>query len=134
MKKPSLLFVDDRSKRIHAALRKYGEKYDVTIAPSVKEALRAISKNSYDVVSLDHDLNGDDFQNSDDPTSGMEMIRMIQRYDWPHNHYRPLFIIHTSNIFAGEKMALALRDLGFRVGGFPFDYDESRIEWETKLV
>jgi len=122
MDKLKMLFVDDRSKRIHAALNQYGEKYDVTIAPSVKEALRAISQTDFDVISLDHDLNGDDYQDSDDRTSGMEIIRFITEYGWPKAKV-PSFIIHTSNAFAGQQMYNKLRHMGLTANTIPFSYD-----------
>lgn len=130
MPKNKLLFVDDRSKRIHAALAKYGEKYDVTIAPNVKEALRAISEERYSVISLDNDLNGDDYQSLDDKTSGMEIIRYIVSFGYPHQELPPIFIIHSKNSFAARKMQKTLVDAGYAAGWFTFSYDTSKIEWE----
>lgn len=126
--KLKLLFVDDRSKRIHSALRKYGNDYDVCIAPSVKEALRLISAENWAVVSMDHDLNGDDFQDPDERTCGMEIVRYLVSHGWPYKA-QPLFVIHTGNIFAGQVMAQRLQDAGFSVLNSRYDYDESRIEW-----
>lgn len=123
-----LLFVDDRSKRIHSALRKYGHDCDVRIAPSVKEALRLISQENWDIVSLDHDLNGEDFQNPDEKTCGMEIVRYLISYGWPYKA-QPLFVIHTSNLFAGQVMAQRLTDSGFSVLNSRYSYDESVIEW-----
>lgn len=117
-----LLFVDDRSKRIHAALKKYGTEYDIRIAPSVKEALRLISAEDWDIVSLDHDLNGDDFQNPEDKTSGMEIVRWIEQYGLPRKQ-RPFFIIHTSNSFAAQVMEIRLRKCGQRVSLERFTYE-----------
>jgi len=67
--KKRLLFVDDRTKRIHYALNNYPD-YEVTIATCVPEALRQLVSQEWDVVSLDHDLNGHDFQDPDTPTGG----------------------------------------------------------------
>lgn len=128
MPKPKLLFVDDRSKRIHSALAKYGNDYDVRIAPNVKEALRLISQENWDVVSLDHDLNGDDFQNPDEKTCGMEIVRYICARGWPYPE-KPLFVVHTKNIFAGEFMVTVFWDHKFQASYFPYNYNESRIEW-----
>lgn len=124
---PRLLFIDDRSKRIHSALRKYRD-YDIRIAPSVKEALRLISETNWEIVSMDHDLNGDDFQNPDERTCGMELVRHLIGYGWPYKA-QPLFVVHTKNIFAGKVMVQRLTDAGFSVLNSPYNYDESVIEW-----
>ena len=105
--KPKMLFVDDRSKRIHSALRKYADKYDVTIAPNVPEALRLLSSQSWRVVSLDADLDGNDFVDSNSEQSGMEIVRYITREKWPMGHL-PRFIIHSSNEFVAEMMYQSL--------------------------
>lgn len=101
--KPKMLFVDDRSKRIHSALRKYGDEFDVTIAPNVPEALRLLSSQSWKIVSLDADLDGNDFVFPDSQFSGMEIVRYIKRTKWPKG-MAPSFIIHSSNEFVAELM------------------------------
>lgn len=126
--KQKLLFVDDSSKRIHSALLKYSD-FDCRIAPNVLEALRLISHEDWDVVSLDYDLNGRDFQQPDDPTSGMEIVRWLEKYGWPHKGDKPFFVVHTSNGFAGQVMADRLIAAGFRCGYFPYSYDVLVIEW-----
>lgn len=126
--KLKLLFVDDRSKRIHSALVKYGDDFDVRIAPSVKETLRLISAENWDIVSLDHDLNGEDFQNPDERTCGMEIVRHVVHYGWPWP-VKPVFVVHTKNIFSGHVMTQALRDAGYYASYVPYNYDESVIEW-----
>lgn len=108
--KPKMLFVDDRSKRIHAALRKYSAEYEVTIAPNVPEALRLLSGNDWDVVSLDFDLDGNDFGDPDSKTCGMEIIRYIEKTPWPEKKRVPDFVLHSSNLFAAELMYLRLRE------------------------
>lgn len=124
--KGKVLFVDDRSKRIHSALRQYSFS-KVTIAPSAREALRLISSQDWDVISLDHDLNGSDFQDPDDPTSGMEIIRYIKKTGWPIDRKKPVFIVHTSNLFASRMMGERLSALGFVVYKVPFEYDDEAL-------
>lgn len=103
--KPKLLFVDDRSKRIHAALKKYGEEFDVTIAPNVPEALRLLSAGGWDVVSLDFDLDGNDFSDPDSKTCGMEVVRYLEKTNWPDRTKFPRkIILHSSNGFGRELM------------------------------
>lgn len=118
--KPKMLFVDDRSKRIHAALRRYGDEYDVTIAPNVPEALRLLSSQTWRVVSLDADLDGNDFVDPASKFSGMEIVRYIQNANWPSERQAPSFIIHSSNQFVAELMYKSLynwfmEDMGVQV-------------------
>ena len=117
-----MLFLDDRTKRIHSALFKYGHEYDVTIVTNVKECLRYMAAFDYNVISLDHDLNGCDF---DDPTgkdSGLEVVNYITSTGWPTGKPKPQFWIHSRNIFAGHKMATVLMEGGFKVSSKPFIY------------
>lgn len=125
-----ILFIEDRSKRIHTAIKKYSKEngFHLWIAPNVKEALRAMSNENWDIVSLDHDLNGDDYQKSSDPTCGMEIVRWVLNCGWPHER-QPLFIIHTHNLFVIKQMTNFLVSAGFRASAVPFNYDEKVIEW-----
>lgn len=126
--KQKLLFVDDSSERIHSALLKYSD-FDCRIAPNVLEALRLICHEDWDVVSLDHDLGGRDFQDPMDETSGMTIVRYLVEYGWPHRQSRPTFIVHSSNAFMGNLMVDELRDAGFKAAYFPYNYDVLTIEW-----
>jgi CheY-like chemotaxis protein len=119
--KGRMLFVDDRSKRIHAALEKYGPDYDVTIATNVRDALRLMSSEEFDVVSLDHDLNGCDFEDPDSPTCGMEIVRYIQKTGWPRPK-APSFWIHSTNLFASFLMWNALHRMELPAFQRPFKY------------
>lgn len=122
--KPRMLFVDDRSKRIHAALRQYGKRYDVTIAPNVREALRLLSSEKWNVVSLDYDLDGDDFSMPESKTCGMEIIRHL--LGWPQDRGVPEVIIHSSNIFGAEIMYRTLLNESHRIWHIivePFQYE-----------
>lgn len=128
--KPKMLFVDDRSKRIHSALRKYSDKYEVTIAPNVPEALRLLSSQEWDVVSLDYDLDGNDFSDPDSKTCGMEIVRYIEKTPWPEHRRVPEFILHSSNAFGAELMYWRMRERfadcfpSLTVSKERFQYDE----------
>jgi hypothetical protein len=120
--KPKMLFLDDRSKRIHAALKQYSEKYDVTIVATVIECLRFLSSETWDIVSLDHDLGGEEFSDPGNRTGGMEIIRYIGKLGWPLKIPRPVFIIHSSNAFAANTMVNGLKSLGFTASWERFEY------------
>lgn len=127
--KPKMLFLDDRTKRIHSAIRQYGEKYDLTIVTNVREFLRYIDREKYDIVSMDHDLCGLDYMSVDDPQSGMEAIKyMIETYSSPflggYVKRDCLFIIHSSNNMASNVMEAALKSMGFTVHRKVFEYDD----------
>lgn len=119
-----LLFVDDRSKRIHAALQQYAVEMDVTIAPNFYEAMRLLSSQDWDYVSLDHDLNGCDFQDPDSPESGMEIVRYLEKTGWPVGKFKPVFWIHSKNLFAAHLMVTRLIALGLDAYYQPFEYEK----------
>lgn len=123
--KPKMLFVDDSTKRIHAALEVYGEKYDLTICANVPEALRQLSRGNWDVLSFDFDLNGYDFQDPHEKTSGMEIVRYIATCGWPEGLEKPVIIIHSSNAFGANLMYTAFMRLDFKVHCEPFQYPEN---------
>jgi len=115
-----ILFVDDRTKRIMYALAQ--PDWDVTIATCVPEALRFLSSEDFDIVSLDHDLMGHDFDDPDTPTCGMEIVRYIEKCGWPPQRKRPHFQVHSKNFFAAHLMITKLRDLDFSVSQTVIDY------------
>lgn len=122
-----ILFLDDRSKRIHAALEKY-TGHDLTIVTTVKECIEKISNANaeWDVISLDHDLNYESFVNSDRPDCGMEVVRfLVIRGNFLSQKFkRTNFILHTSNALAGFTMKGALKKAGFdRVSYERFEYE-----------
>jgi CheY-like chemotaxis protein len=125
-----MLFVDDRMKRIDYALRNFPE-YEVSIAPNVPEALRAMSGQDWDVISLDHDLNGYDFQDPDTPTCGMEIVRYIEKTGWPTQRKKPEFWIHSSNLFAAHLMVVKLIRLGFNVWHKPIYYKVEHMKYDS---
>lgn len=122
--KPKMLFLDDRRKRIESARAKYGDKFALTVVSNVKECLRAMSEEDWEEVHLDHDLNGDDFQDPDDPTAGMEVVRYIVKTGWPPNKRKPIFRVHSSNIFASWFMVRTLQEAGHIAVWERFEYRE----------
>jgi len=132
VKKIKMLFMDDRTKRIMAALNKYQDKYDVTIVTNVKECLRYLCQQQWDILSLDHDLNGDDFQDPDDINSGMEVIRYLTKTAWTDRYKKPEVWVHSSNLFAAELMLVMFQNLNFKAYYRKFEYDEDRTKPAAK--
>lgn len=128
-----LLFLDDRSKRIHAALKKFVPEYEVTIVPNVKECLRAMSAQDWHIISLDHDLNGCDFEDPDCSEAGMEIVRYLEKTGWPEGKKKPIFHIHSSNIFAAHLMVTRLRAIGLVAEWHRFEYPEKDFQKVTQI-
>lgn len=118
-----ILFLDDRSKRIHAALKKYVD-HDLTIVTTVKECIEKISNEEWDQIRLDHDLNYESFVNPDRSDCGMEVVRFMvknRRFLMPGT--RNIYI-HTSNTAAAFLMGEKLVEAGFlRVFIERFEYE-----------
>jgi hypothetical protein len=104
------------------ALKKYADRYDVTICANVPEALRYLSREEWNVVSLDFDLNGHDFQDPGEITCGLEIVRYIGRCGgWPNARRQPdQIIIHSSNVFGATLMLRRLEELKL----------DSSLRWE----
>ena len=130
--KAKLLFVDDRTKRIHHALNNFSELYDLTIATCVLEALREMVRQDWDVISLDHDLGGIDFQDPDTPTCGMEIVRYIAKTGWPIQRKKPQFWVHSSNLFAAHLMVVSLTEAGHDAWYKPIIYKVENMKYDEK--
>ena len=133
MDKKNLLFVDDRTKRIHHALNNFPD-YNVTIATCVPEALRQMVAQDWDAISLDHDLNGHDFQDPDTPTCGMEIVRYIAKTGWPPHRKKPEFWIHSSNLFAANLMVVSLKNIGLTAFYKPVIYKVENMAYDEKGI
>jgi len=119
--KPHMLFLDDRTKRIEVVRDVY-KTFNVTIVVNVKECFRHLQRRNWDVVSLDHDLNGCDFEDPDNSNTGMEVVRYIEKTGWPPQLTKPSFWVHSSNLFAAHLMVVTLSEMGFDVCHKPFIY------------
>lgn len=124
-----VLFLDDRSKRLHAALEKY-KNSDLTLVCTVQECIKMISENEWDIISLDHDLGFEEYTNSLLPGSGMEIVRWMERNArWCRQHlHKTMIIVHSSNEPAGVQMVDRISTI-FREEGYwrttyeRFEYD-----------
>lgn len=128
--KRTVLFVDDRAKRIDWAIRQYYSTNNLIIAPNVPEALRAISSVQWkldDLISMDHDLNGSDFQSAEEKTCGMEIIRHLGESDyWRVLRDKSIqVVIHSSNEMGAIHMQNTLRMFGMPSMLRPINYEES---------
>lgn len=132
--KPKLLFLDDRTKRIESALEMYSEKYNVTIATNVMEFLRIISREDFAAWSLDADLDGHDFLDISDPSSGAYIVHYLEQTGgWPEGKQHPGVTIHSSNLLAATWMQSHLIGLGFPVVRMPFECPPKK-EYRVGLI
>jgi glycerol-3-phosphate cytidylyltransferase len=133
--KPRMLFVDDRTKRIHAALEKYSAEWDLTIATNVLETLRCLSQADWDVLDLDCDLGGQDFCPLDEDCSIMELVRYLEKTGWPPRKKKPRVILHSSNIFASYAVGVRLKRIFGNVEYARFIYpEEKKKKYNTGIV
>lgn len=116
-----ILFLDDAPER--AALfsaRSTGSDRARTIwARTSAEAIEALEVHgpSFDVLHLDHDLGGTQFQDSRSEESGMEVVRWLEHHGEAKG---AKVIIHTWNLQAGKRMVERLTDAGYKVIQKPF--------------
>lgn len=120
--KPKILFLDDRTERTRAAYEKYSQEYDLYPCSNVKECLRLLCREDFKIASLDHDLDGCDFEDPDSSNAGMEVVRYLEKTGWPTGKKKPYFIVHSSNIFAAHLMVTRLQALGLAAEWKRFEY------------
>lgn len=125
-----MLFLDDRTKRIEYALSHFTKDYEVTIVTNPLECLRYLSREDFDIVSLDHDLDGCDFQDPDSVNSGMQVVRYLEKTGWPPNKPKPIFHIHSSNLFAAYAMSTRMLAIGLSAYYYPIVYPENHMKYD----
>jgi CheY-like chemotaxis protein len=113
----NVLFLDDSENRIEQAIKIFTRiEYDITVVRTAEETIKELFGKSWDVVSLDHDLGGQVYVNSNREDCGMEVVR------WIKNNHPDVkkFIIHSWNIPAAREMMFTLRDCGYQANCYPF--------------
>lgn len=100
-----VLFLDDM--RCLWAIKMLGPHCDLTCVYTAQEAIKALKENAYDVVMLDHDLEGT-YQDPSEPNTGSEVVRFIAA----NPVQVKVFLVHTMNDRAWADMLFRLRDAG----------------------
>src|SRR5262245_41886870 len=108
-----ILFLDDDKKRYRRFLSAHPA---ATIVHTAQEAIVALRTASWDVVSLDHDLGGQQFQNPQESNSGSAVVRFLAATWVPIGR----IIIHFFNVPAAQDMQSLLHHAGYRVTCRPF--------------
>lgn len=77
--------------------------HEVRTASTAEQAIRLLRRKTFDVVFLDHDLDGETLLQPEDRHSGSEVARFMARHA-----LRPRTILHTHNPEGAEYMATLL--------------------------
>ena len=124
-----ILFLDpDPMRAVLAYQRMTEEDQQNTIWCRTYEEAQTTLWNYRDVltkVHLEHDLGGRSYQNTSDDTSGMELVRYLEKLSIHHDDvfgaYKKMkFVVHTWNDHAGPIMTERLRKIGLKVELKPF--------------
>ncbi len=116
-----VLFLDDDPLR-HAKFRKAHIGVDVTYVWTADEAIEELKENTFDQVSLDHDLAAQ--KNMELPPagegSGYDVALFIA--SMPMNKQPKLAVIHSFNPEGARRMRIVLNKAGIHTMRIPFNY------------
>ncbi len=113
----NILFLDDDQKRRIHASNEWAATNKLPLVINVPECIEALGrKDEWDIVSLDHDLEGEVYVDSSRKDCGMEVVRWIEKNE-PNVK---MFIVHTWNFFAAMEMTKRLRLAGYTVSQNPY--------------
>ena len=110
-----ILFLDDAVERRRWFLANHPEAVVVSTAD---QCIERLERGPWDLVSLDHDLNGEIFVDSSRNDCGMEVVRWMSR----HRPQVGEVIVHTLNFDAGETMVELLTLAGYLAHYEPWDF------------
>jgi hypothetical protein len=117
-----ILFLDDMEERWHRFQQaRLGQEIDW--AETAEAAIRFLRENTYDLISLDHDLVFEHYFNvcdHKDGLCGMIVAEFIAAH--PGCFDRSTIDVHTFNELAGQQMISKLRSAGLNAEYLPFDY------------
>ncbi len=91
-----------------------GSGYEIYITRTVSETLAQLAHQSFDVVSLDHDLGGEQMVDSHSET-GYEVAKFISKMSDPPK----VIIVHTFNPTGASNMMSVMKNL--KVLRIPFN-------------
>lgn len=100
------------------------EGHTVTVAKSFPEAKEKY-QGPYDLLLLDHDMEGFYEMNKDYPNTGYQFVKWLTddlppTEDWIGGEAKPHIIIHSHNPQGRRLMRLLLEEYGFNVEEYPF--------------
>lgn len=109
----TVLFLDDDPNRCRVFR---SECPFATIVTTAKDCIDRLRADNYDVVFLDHDLGGQQYQDSREKNSGSEVVRWI-------SENQPKIgkcVVHSLNQIERKNMVHDLKRLGYPTLNMPF--------------
>lgn len=103
-----VLFLDDSAERIERAYE-YFDNDDLVTVVSALSAIDELSKGTFDLVMLDHDLGGETWVESEREDCGMEVVRWMVR-NLPRVGR---IVVHSWNTVAAPVMVEELMKAGY---------------------
>lgn len=123
-----ILFLDDCPTRRRWAQREFGPGNHFEAVDNAEAAIACLAEKAYDLVYLDHDLDGEAWANPNGKNTGSEVVRWILLN-------RPKIgkvIVHSMNTPQGNRMANALRRRGYDAtyrSWLTIVHDAARLPW-----
>jgi len=112
----NILFLDDDPKRTKA-FRSQCPK--ATCVETADACLQKLREQQWDVIFLDHDLNGEHYVNSGRNDCGMEVVRNLVSNPC-HSISGTTVVVHSYNLAASIEMANRLNQAGYEGCRLPF--------------
>ena len=117
-----ILFLDDDVNRACLASQRMNdeERGKTHWCQTAEETIQTLDQygDEIEIVSLDHDLGGTQYQDSRAENCGMEVVRWLEKQSSRFQDTK--FIVHSWNIPAGRRMASRLAQAGYCVVHRPF--------------
>lgn len=111
-----LVLDDDKSRMAKFFLaKKQGE--ELRQVWGAEECIQDLKSEEWDLVSLDHDLRGQPYDDPTEENSGSEVVRWIVA----NKPKVKEFVVHSYNFKAAPSMVKALQEAGYKAEWIPFN-------------
>ena len=87
-------------------------RHELTLATSCPEAIKVYKPGTYDLLLLDHDMEGWIETRKNHPNTGLQFCKWLVQHE---TIARPPVLIHSHNPDGKKAMRLLLQDYGFKV-------------------
>lgn len=111
-----ILFLDDNTERTELFLK---DNPDAVCVDTASACIEQICNNNWDEIHLDHDLDGRIYVDSNEPNTGMEVVRYLLTTD-SSKYINTKFIVHSYNKNAAKEMVSRLIGHNLKAYHIPF--------------